>query len=104
MDAPREWGKLWESWMLEREVDGERMQTDQLLLERLDGDRWRIVQIEWPHRGGQRREYVFADEPAARAVLTDLYDEGTALGGHWHISRFGHHPYQPSTMDGRPQW
>jgi hypothetical protein len=58
VDVPDEWGQaLWESWTLVREVDAdgkrERMQTDQLLLERLEGDRWRIRHMEWPRRGGR---------------------------------------------------
>ena len=106
MDVPEEWGKLWESWMLVREVDveggRERMQTDQLLLERLEGDRWRIQHIEWPRRSGRRHACVFPDEHVARAALDDLYAQGSALGGTWSISRFGHEPLR--SLDGKPQW
>jgi hypothetical protein len=108
VDVPEEWGKLWESWTLVREVDvdgkRERMQTDQLLLERLEADRWRIRHIEWPRRGGRRHAYVFPDEHAARAVMDELFAQGSALDGTWNISRFGHESYSPPTMDGRPRW
>jgi hypothetical protein len=94
MDVPAEWGKPWESWMLIREVDAvgkrERMQTDQFQLERLDGGRWRIRHIECPGGGGPRYACVFPDEHAARVVLDDVFVQGTAVDGTWHISRFGH--------------
>jgi hypothetical protein len=92
-NVSEERGKLWESWTLVREVEAEgkreRMQTDQLLLERLDGDRWRIRHIEWPRRGGRRHAYLFPHEHAARAVMDDLFAQGNALDGTWYISRFG---------------
>ena len=98
-----EFGKLWESWLLAREIDGDRQYVEQVLLIRLRGDRWRLVRIPGARIMRPRAVSEYDSEQEVRSALATLYAEGSATG-EWQIRFLGRPGRRPVASDGRPHW